>query len=230
VLDLSNVSRSYGGVRAVDDVTLTVTKGQRLAITGANGAGKTTLLRLIAGYVRPTAGTIRFDNAAVTRLPAYARARLGVRATHQQPVLLDRHTAAANVTLALLRRCGLTRRVLPWGFQDGRIGGLTRDLLTEHGLADVADVPAGQLTHGQRRRLELALALSPGCRLLLLDEPTAGLTPQARDHPLTALQGLSEDKTVVLVDHDPAVVDAVADTVVELAHGHVTETRMRTVP
>jgi branched-chain amino acid transport system ATP-binding protein len=208
LLHLHAVSRRFGGLVALHDLSLDVAAGTRHAVIGPNGAGKTTLLNLIAGSLRPTSGRITFDGRDITRLPAPARARQGIGRTFQHPALFGRLTVTANLTLALNRT---TRR--------GRAGQVAR-LLDDAGLTGYAHVPAGRLPYGLRRRLELAMVLAGRPRLLLLDEPSAGLDPDetARlSRLLTAQTG--DEVTVLLVDHNLDLVWSLAHTVTALHHG-----------
>jgi branched-chain amino acid transport system ATP-binding protein len=208
LLHLDAVSRRFGGVDALQALDLDVAAGSRHAVIGPNGAGKTTLLNLIAGSLRPTSGRIIFDGQDITRVSAPARARGGVGRTFQHPAIFGRLTVAANLTLALNRT---TRNEL---------AGEAARLLDEAGLTEYADMPARRLPYGLRRRLELAMVLAGRPRLLLLDEPSAGLDPDetARLSQLLAAQA-GDDVTMLLVDHNLDLVWSLAHTVTVLHHG-----------
>ncbi|MBM0202021.1 ATP-binding cassette domain-containing protein [Micromonospora sp. STR1s_5] len=217
LLHLDAVGRSYGGLRALHDVSLTLPVGARHAVIGANGAGKSTLFGIIAGSVRPTSGRVLIDGHDVTRLGPAARARRGIGRTFQHPAVFDRLSAARNVALAIGRRT-------PPSARSGRIrcGTLTdhaQAVLDTAGLAKYAHQPAGALPYGVRRHLELVVALATTPRLLLLDEPSAGLDPGDVAQLVQTIRALPPEVTVLLIDHHLELVWEVADTVTVLHHG-----------
>ena len=218
MLELRGVSRAYGALRAVDDVDLTVHSGARHALIGPNGAGKSTLLHLAAGNVRPTGGRVVLSGRDVTRSGPARRARLGVGRTFQTPALIGTADCLTNVALAA------------WPAQSLRERWLRRDparhleSLDALGLADDAATPAAALSHGRRRLLELVVALAASPRLLLLDEPAAGLTDDDVDRLLDALGTIGGDVAVLLVEHHQELVRAFADTVTVLHQGAVLTT------
>jgi branched-chain amino acid transport system ATP-binding protein len=202
LLRVDGVSRRFGGLLAVDGVTLSVGRGERLAVIGPNGAGKTTLFRLIAGEMRPTAGTVSLFGRDVTRMPAHRRARMGISRTFQVSNLFAGSTVEDNVRLAAY---GLDwRRWMFWWparRQDERArraaAGLERVGLLGRAGAQVAD-----LSHGEQRQLEIAMALVTGPKLLLLDEPAAGLAAAERARLRDLLAALPADLSVLLIEHD----------------------------
>ncbi|MGC4855366.1 ATP-binding cassette domain-containing protein [Micromonospora sp. DT4] len=215
---LDAVGRRYGGLRALHDVSLILPAGARHAVIGANGAGKSTLFGIIAGSVRPTSGRVLLDGHDVTRLGPAARARRGIGRTFQHPAVFGRLSAAANVALAISRRT-------PPGARSGRIrcGAVTdhaHAVLATAGLAGYTHRPAATLPYGVRRRLELVVALATAPRLLLLDEPSAGLDPGDLAQLVQTIRALPPDVTVLLIDHHLDLVWDVADTVTVLHHGH----------
>ncbi|MFD5507196.1 ABC transporter ATP-binding protein [Streptomyces sp. NPDC127051] len=213
LLQLRNVSRHFGSFRALDEVSLTVRAGARHAIIGPNGAGKSTLFGLISGTLPVTAGSILLDGQDVTRLPVHRRVGLGVAATFQHSSLFLRESVLENVLLALLRRPG------------GGLGGLRRvaarpqaiaqahALLDQVGLPTRHELAAAELSHGERRQLEVAVALATDPRLLLLDEPAAGMSPAETARLTALLAALPGEVTVLLVEHDLDMVFELADTV-----------------
>jgi branched-chain amino acid transport system ATP-binding protein len=217
LLHLDNVGRRFGGLAALHEVSVELAAGTRHAIIGPNGAGKTTLVNLIAGTLRPSAGTIVFDGRDITRLPAAARARHGIARTWQHPAVFGRLTVTANLTLALTHhRNGTARnRLLPRAALQDRAARLIGDA----GLAEHATIPAGQLPYGLQRRLELAMALATRPRLLLLDEPSAGLDPHETTRLTQEITALDGDIGVLLVDHNLDLIWSLADTVTVLHHG-----------
>ncbi|MBN1173814.1 MAG: ATP-binding cassette domain-containing protein [Micromonosporaceae bacterium] len=219
VLVIDNLCRSYDRLAAVDHLSLQVPAGGRHAIIGPNGAGKTTLLNLISGQLRPHSGTVSLAGRDITRYGVAARARLGIGRIHQQPAVLGSLTARDNIIAAAWPRAGgLRPAVIPRYFDRDLIRPALATL-ARFGLADVAAAPADQLAHGQRRQLEIAMALAGQPRLLLLDEPAAGLSPGAIDLLSALLASLPAEITVVLVEHHLDLVDAYADTVTVLQNG-----------
>ncbi len=219
-LELQGVSRRFGGLVAVRDVSLALEPGERRAIIGPNGAGKTTLFNLITGDLRPTNGTIRFFGRDVTTLPPYQRIRLGLARTYQTPLVFPRLSVAENLYLAL-------RGVRPWRLSvrfprrsDPEFQEVTA-LAEQVGLAHALRALAGALSHGEQRQLELGMALASRPRLLLLDEPAAGLSPGEREHLTTLLLALDPGMTVLLIEHDMDVAFQVAQRVTVLHEGSV---------
>jgi ABC-type branched-subunit amino acid transport system ATPase component len=218
LLQLRGVTRAYGAVRAVDQVTLDITTGARHALIGPNGAGKSTMVHLIAGTVSPTSGQILFDGTDITRLPAHRRGRAGIGRTWQHPAVYEPLTALDNVVLAVPgQRLTAGRR--------HRLA-ITPALraLTMVGLAGHADTPTAQLPYGDRRLLELAIALAGQPRLLLLDEPSAGLSTTDTTRLTELIRGLPDTITVLLIDHNLDLVFDIADTVTVIHHGRLITT------
>ncbi|GGM14004.1 ABC transporter ATP-binding protein [Dactylosporangium sucinum] len=207
---MHGLGRRYGDLTALDDVSLRLEPGERRALIGPNGAGKSTLLNLVAGGLRPTAGKIHFGGRDVTSLGAARRARLGVGRTHQHPAVWSSLSALDNVLVAGRR---------PWGRL--RPGGRdrARELLASVGLDAVAGTHAGALSHGQRRQLELAVALAGEPRLLLLDEPAAGLAPPEVELLAGLLAALPGTVAILLVEHHLDLVYGFADRVTVLHSG-----------
>lgn len=217
LLYLDRVSRRYGGLTALHELTLQVPAGARHAIIGANGAGKTTAFHLIAGTVRPSGGRIILAGHDLTRLGPAARARRGVGRTFQHPAVVERLSTAANIALAITRHTPGTarRRLLTPNARTAQVdAALAAGNLTTH-----ATTTAGHLSYGLRRRLELAVALAAAPRLLLLDEPSAGLDPDEITHLTATIRALPAAITVVLIDHHLDLVWNIADTVTVLHHG-----------
>jgi branched-chain amino acid transport system ATP-binding protein len=217
-LVLNQVSRRFGGLTALDALTLCLPGGARHAVIGPNGAGKTTLLNLIAGTVRATAGRIVFDGVDITGLPTAARARRGISRTWQHPAVFGRLTVGENLTLAVTGRDTATHRL-----RRRQARQAIAELAEQSALTDVADTLAGRLSYGLQRRLELAMAMASRPRLLLLDEPSAGLDPDEISQLIDQVRALPADVTVLLIDHNLHVVWSVADTATVLHHGrHLT--------
>jgi branched-chain amino acid transport system ATP-binding protein len=202
VLEVDGVTRRFGGLLAVDGVSLAVGEGDRLAVIGPNGAGKTTLFRLIAGEVRPTRGTVRLLGRDVTRAPAYRRARMGLARTFQVSNLFANLTVEDNVRLAAY---GPDRR--RWRFwwpvsQRDERARRALEVLDRVGLGRRRGARVAALSHGEQRQLEIAMALVAGPRLLLLDEPAAGLSGAERQVLRELLAALPERLAVLLIEHD----------------------------
>ncbi|MCX2727990.1 ABC transporter ATP-binding protein [Thermomicrobium sp. 4228-Ro] len=219
-LELQGVSRRFGGLVAVREVSLALQPGERRAIIGPNGAGKTTLFNVITGELRPTAGTIRFFGRDVTHLPPYQRIRLGLARTYQTPLVFRRLTVAENLYLAV-------RGVRPWRLSlrlprrsDPEFREV-EELAERVGLGHALRALAGALSHGEQRQLELGMALASRPKLLLLDEPAAGLSPGEREQLTALLQGLDPRMTVLLIEHDMDVAFQVVQRVTVLHEGSV---------
>ncbi len=224
LLHLHGISRRYGTLTALNTVTLTVHPGDRLAITGPNGAGKSTLLGVIDGTIAATHGTVTLDGRDITRWPVHRRAAAGITRVFQHPMIADRHTVLGNVLVAVRRRQRLAHRSFPLRPAVARIlAAWSLDILGQAGLHDRAHTPAGQLAYGHRRQLDLAIALANQPQVLLLDEPTAGLSAAETEHITSLLRQLPTTLTVVLVEHDPDVVNAIATRAVTLQDGRITE-------
>ncbi len=220
-LGLSNVSKAFGGLRAVDGVSLRVKPGERRAIIGPNGAGKTTLFHLISGELPLTEGRITLFGRDVTRLPPHRRAALGLARTYQITNLFPRLTVLENCLLAVQ---GLSPTKLHLHRALSRYAALfdrARAVLGAVGLTGKEDETARNLSHGEQRQLEIALALAGSPKLLLLDEPTAGLSP-AESHLMTALlKKLDPAITVLIIEHDMDVAFELTNRVTVLHFGKV---------
>ena len=211
----------FGGVVATDHVSLDVNSGELHAIIGPNGAGKTTLISQLTGQLTPHSGTVRFAGQDITRLPAHRRSRLGLARSFQITSLLPDFTASDNVAMAAQAHDGHSFRF--WG--DARKEKGLRDAamsaLSRVGLAHRADTVVSELSHGEQRELELAVALATKPQLLLLDEPMAGLGATESAQMVKLLQELRREVTIVLVEHDMNAVFALADRITVLVYGRV---------
>ena len=213
--------RRFGGILATDNLSLDVVPGELHAIIGPNGAGKTTLISQLTGQLMPNSGAVHFAGRDVTRLPPYQRSRLGLARSFQITSLLPDFTAADNVALAAQAHDGHSFRF--WG--DARKERHLRDAaqaaLTRVGLGQRGDVPVSELSHGEQRELELAVALATKPQLLLLDEPMAGLGVTESVRMVALLKELRKEVTIVLVEHDMEAVFALADRITVLVYGRV---------
>ena len=217
-LKVRGLTRRFGGITAVDDVSMDVVHGERRAIIGPNGAGKTTLFRVIAGEYKPSAGSIEALGRDVTALSVPARARLGLGRTFQNASVFDALTVRENLQLALLgRQSGhLSLRLV------SRRRSLSAEALGEQiGLAERLAVVSRDLSHGERRQLELGMALAGDPRVLMLDEPAAGLATEERRKLVELLHELGRERTLLLIEHDMEVALGTADQVTMLHDGEV---------
>jgi branched-chain amino acid transport system ATP-binding protein len=219
LLSLSAVGRHFGALKAVDDVNLAVPAGARHALIGPNGAGKSTLFKLITGAMTVSSGTVALAGADITHLPEHQRARRGISQTLQHSSLFLTQTVHQNVLLAAQRQEGSRRSLIPRR-QTAAVERV-RSLLVDVGLAGRADTPVAALSHGERRQVEVAVALACRPRLLLLDEPAAGMSPAESARLVGLLRSLPESVTVVIVEHDLDVVFALATSVTVLHLGRV---------
>lgn len=218
-LVLDGLGKRYGSVVAVDDVSLEVRQGARHAIIGPNGAGKSTLFALIAGTIRPTSGRVHLFGEDVTGLPDHRRARRGLAKTFQRSSVFGSMSLLQNVLLGAERRHGGPARVV--GRHTRKAVEAAQAHLNRVGLLDRAEVRADLLSHGERRQLEVALALAVEPKVLLFDEPTAGMSAAETDRFVEIVEALPRDITVLIIEHDLDVVFTLADRVTVLHLGAV---------
>jgi branched-chain amino acid transport system ATP-binding protein len=220
-LAVAKVSRSFGGLTAVDQVDLSLAPGERHAIIGPNGAGKTTLFNLIAGELPPSAGRIAVFGQDVTRLPPERRAALGLARTFQINTLFPNLTVTENLLLAAQgttpTKLRLHRPIESYRHLYQRAS----QLLDSVGLSGKGPMVTKNLSHGEQRQLEIALALAGNPRILLLDEPTAGLSPSESQRLVRLLKGLESTLTLLVIEHDMDVVFEVAERITVLHDGKV---------
>jgi len=219
-IELKNVGRRFGALQAVRDVTFDVARGERHAVLGPNGAGKTTLFNTICGDFPPTAGSIKLFGEEISQIPAHRRARRGIGRTYQQSLLFDGLSVRDNLFVAV-------RGVRPNRFsflvprRDDAFVAKARDVAERVRLSHVLDIAVGDLSHGQRRQLEVGMALASDPKLLMLDEPAAGLSPVERPELSKLLKDLPRDLTIVLIEHDMDVALPFADLVTVMKDGSV---------
>ena len=220
-LAVHGLNKSFGGLQVTSSVSLTVEPGERRLIIGPNGAGKTTLFNLITGELRPDRGTVSLFGKDITRVPGRRRAHLGMGRTYQIITLFPRDTLLRNVTLSLL---GLTPlRWNPFVRLDGQTAlvARAREVLARVGLGHLAERPLAQTSYGERRRAEIAMALAQNPRVLLLDEPFAGLSLEERRDVLALVTGIPRDVTIVMIEHDMDVALDFAERITVLHFGQV---------
>lgn len=221
LLDVTGLTRRYGGLTALDDVSLELPVGQLHAVIGPNGAGKSTLVGLLGGESRPDAGRIVFDGQDITSLAAPARALRGLARAYQITSVFPEFTVLENVVLACQPHQGHSLGFWKPVLKQPRLVEPARRSIARVGLAHHEHTPVAQLAHGERRQLELAMVLVSEPRLLLLDEPMAGMGQAESLKVIELLQGLKGHYTILLVEHDMQAVFALADRISVLVYGQV---------
>jgi branched-chain amino acid transport system ATP-binding protein len=221
LLRVENLMRRFGGLVATDNLSLEVVTGELHAIIGPNGAGKTTLISQLTGQLMPNSGAIHFAGQDITTLPSYKRSGLGLARSFQITSLLRDFTAADNVALAAQAHAGHSYRFWGNARKEAPLREAAHAALARVGLAKRADVPVSELSHGEQRELELAVALATKPKLLLLDEPMAGLGVTESQRMVALLKELRKEVTIVLVEHDMEAVFALADRITVLVYGRV---------
>ena len=224
MLRLESLRKSFGGLVVTDNVTLDVRPGEMHAIIGPNGAGKSTLINQISGLIVPDGGSILFDGEDVTALPPHRRAGVGMARSFQITSVLPKFPVVENVALAVQARSGSSFRFFGRAAEEPELNQPAMAALEQVGIADRAAVPAGDLSHGEKRALELAIALAMKPKLLLLDEPMAGMGREDSDRQVRLLQRLKGELTMILVEHDMAAVFALADRISVLIRGRLLTT------
>jgi branched-chain amino acid transport system ATP-binding protein len=214
LLTTKGLSRNFGGLRAVDGVDFALMPGEIRAVIGPNGAGKTTFVSLVSGRIQPSSGMIVLDGADITNLPAYARVRLGIAYTFQITSVFANLTAYDNVALPV-------QRTLTDGRSKGAVHAGVMAALERTGLADRAHMPAGQLSYGHQRLLEVAMGLALKPRLLILDEPTQGLADSEIDNFIGLVREIAKSATVLLIEHNMPVVMQLADRITVFNAGKI---------
>ncbi|OGA08859.1 MAG: ABC transporter ATP-binding protein [Betaproteobacteria bacterium RIFCSPHIGHO2_12_FULL_69_13] len=221
LLEVRDLCKAFGALRATDHVELEVHEGETHAVIGPNGAGKTTLISQLAGNLRPDAGRVLFSGEDVTPLPAPARSRKGFARSFQITSIYREFTALDNVALAVQAHAGHSFRFWRAAREERSLREPARAVLEEVGLGARADVPAASLAHGEQRQLEVAMALATRPRLLLLDEPVAGMGVEESQRMVQFLATLKGRATMILVEHDMDAVFTLADRISVLVYGRI---------
>jgi branched-chain amino acid transport system ATP-binding protein len=221
LLHVDQLVKRFGGLTATDHVNIEVLPGEVHALIGPNGAGKTTLIQQISGALAPDAGHVRFGGADVTHLPMHRRVLRGLARSYQVTSIFKRLNVLDNVALALQARSGHSMQFWRRARDEQARFDAAAALLHRVGLGACLQQPAGALAHGQQRRLEIGLALATGPRLLLLDEPMAGMGPEDSQQMVELLQALRHETTMLLVEHDMDAVFRLADRISVLVFGRV---------
>jgi branched-chain amino acid transport system ATP-binding protein len=224
LLRVDGLVKRFGGLTATDHISLDVHEGELHAIIGPNGAGKTTLVTQLSGELRPDHGTIRFRGEDVTALSADRRALLGLARSFQITSIFRDFTALQNVALAVQAHAGHSFRFLRAADREPSLVEPARAILAQVGLAERQDLLAAHLAHGEQRALEIAMALATEPKLLLLDEPMAGMGPEDSARMVQFLLGLKRRYAILLVEHDMDAVFALADRISVLVYGRVVAT------
>jgi branched-chain amino acid transport system ATP-binding protein len=219
LLSIDGLAKSFGALRATDDLSLDVETGEIHALIGPNGAGKTTLVSQLSGELTPDAGRILFDGRDITAMPAHERPHIGLVRSFQITSIFPEFSTLENVALSAQSRTGHSFHFFAPVARDRTLNDIARKALADVGLGDQVDRPAHALSHGQQRRLELAMALVLEPRLLLLDEPMAGMGPDESAFVVDVLSKLRGQVTMLLIEHDMDAVFALADRITVLVYG-----------
>jgi len=221
ILEIRDLRKTFGALRATDGVSLQLRPGEIHALIGPNGAGKSTLIHQISGSLMPDSGTIHFLGQDVSALDMAARARLGLGRSFQISSLAQEFSALRNVMLAIQARQGSSFRFFRPVMADASLTEPAMAALERVGLAGRASVPAAELSHGERRQLEIAIALALGSKAFLFDEPMAGMGPEGSKSLTRFLDDLRHEAPILLVEHDMDAVFALADRISVLVYGRV---------
>jgi branched-chain amino acid transport system ATP-binding protein len=221
LLEIEGLTKRFGGVLASDEITLAIPTGELHAIIGPNGAGKTTLIGELAGEITPDSGHVRFAGRDITTLPVYRRSALGLARSFQITSLFPDFTALDNVALAVQAHAGHSFRFWRNARRDSALRDPARAVLAQVGLAERADVLVANLSHGEHRQLEIAMALATQPRMLLLDEPMAGMGAEDIQRTSALIRRVATDRTVLMVEHNLSVVADLSQWITVLARGEI---------
>tara|TARA_Y100001936_G_scaffold251546_2_gene307919 strand:- start:1665 stop:2423 length:759 start_codon:yes stop_codon:yes gene_type:complete len=220
LLIVEELRKSFGGVHATDNLSLSVKTGEIHAVIGPNGAGKTTMIAQLAGALNPDSGRVIFDGKDITNLAPPARSRLGIARTFQITSIFQEFTALENVALAVQAHDTHSFKFWRPARNDSKLVDPARTALETVGLFDRANIVARNLSHGEHRQLEIAMALATRPKLLLLDEPMAGMGAEESQNMVEILNSLKGDHTILLIEHDMDAVFALADEITVLVYGN----------
>jgi len=219
LLEVKGLVKRFGGLLATDHLDLGLQRGEIHAVIGPNGAGKTTLINQLGGEILPDAGRIVFDGQDLTREPPQRRAQAGLGRSYQITSVFNDFSVLQNTALAVQAHAGHSFRFWRAAADERRLREPAMAALEKVGLADRAATAVGELAHGVRRQLEIAMVLATGAKCLLLDEPMAGMSPAESEAVVALLQQLKGDHTILLVEHDMDAVFALADRITVLVYG-----------
>jgi branched-chain amino acid transport system ATP-binding protein len=220
-IEIKAVEKRFGNVSIIRDLNLSVARGERHAIIGPNGAGKSTTFNLISGYVKPSSGEIRLNGGLISGLRPFEINRRGLSRSFQVSNVFAKMTVWENVRCAVLWATG--HRYAFWKNVDHlpEVGRRTAQVLEDIHLTHRRDVPAGLLTYAEQRELEIAIATAGGANVIMLDEPTAGMSREETERAVALIRRLTEGRTLVIVEHDMSVVFGLADRISVLVYGHI---------
>ena len=220
ILETQGLEKDFGGIKAVHEVDFRLPKGEIRSIIGPNGAGKTTFFNLLAGRLRPTSGRILYRGHDITRLPQHRVCRMGLTKSHQITSIFPKLTVFENVRLAAQMR---VTRFNFWSRYDRlpKVNAKANEILDQVGLAEKKDLVATNLPYGDQRYLEIGITLATEPEILLLDEPTAGMTPAETQDTVKLVQKLAENLTIVIVEHDMSVVMGISGSITVLHNGSI---------
>jgi len=221
MLEIRALCKSFGGLKVTRDVSFTLEPGERRVILGPNGAGKTTLFNLLVGELAPTSGDILIDGQSITSLSVSQRAGRGLSRSYQKNNLFEDLTIRENLLLAVATGQSKTSWMIKDSFQDRSVRDAVTEVAEQVGLTEVLDRPVRAVSYGNRRQLEVGLALATKPRILLMDEPTSGVGPAMIDGFHKLLQALPQDLTIVIIEHDLDLAFDVADRITVLNFGEV---------
>jgi branched-chain amino acid transport system ATP-binding protein len=223
-LNIEGLTKTFGGLVATDDLYLNIPQGELHAVIGPNGAGKTTLISQLTGILRPDRGRIHFNGTDITHDPVHRRSMAGLARSFQITSVFADFSAVQNVALAVQAHAGHSFRFWRPAAADTALLNPARQALARVGLEARADVPASALSHGEQRQLEIAMALATAPKMLLLDEPMAGMGAEDSARMIDVLDGLKRDHTILLIEHDMDAVFALADRITVLVYGRAIAT------
>ncbi len=224
ILRINHLVKSFGGVQATDDVCLDVQRNETHAIIGPNGAGKTTLISQLSGGLRPDSGSIIFNDKDITNLPVQKRCHLGLARSFQITSLVMSMTVLDNVALAVQAQDGHSFRFWKPARSISKLRGPAMDILADTNLQKKANTVVSALSHGERRQIEIAVALATNPQLMLLDEPMAGMGPSESASMIEMLRSLNGTKSILLIEHDMDAVFTLADRISVLVYGRIIAT------
>jgi branched-chain amino acid transport system ATP-binding protein len=221
ILELQSVHKDFKGLTVLNDINLTIEEGECHAIIGPNGAGKSTLFNVISGKYKPSQGTVRFNGEDITGLTPYKISRRGLARSFQITNVFPGMTVFGNVRNAILSRRGIRLSVFTRLKNIDAVRQEAVELINVLGLDTIKDIPASELSYGQQRALEVGIALATDPKLILLDEPTAGMTREQSREAVSLIKNITKGKTLMVVEHDMDVVFSMADRITVLSYGLV---------
>lgn len=224
VIQITNLNKRFGAIQATQELSLTLNFGEIHALIGPNGAGKSTLIKQITGYLQPDEGDIQFLGQTITQMAPAQRARMGLAQTFQVSSLILEYSCLDNLLLVVQARSGSSYSFFTAVRDDQDLMTQAHSYLEQVGLAQRHHLPASALSHGERRQLEIAMALALKPKAFLLDEPMAGMDPAGVKHLIESLKQMREQAPILLIEHDMAAVFALADRITVLDYGRVIAT------